>query len=145
MIEWCCVVVGKENFIRFIFKTESWKCLTLLITRFLILGWPKLSYMCTTYIFFWAIPGLFFLYFRLLNELTLKKCPMTGFELRTSDIGSDHPTNCATTTALWWLFHQLHTRVIPGSNPSPGKNETKHQSSLNCYDAFRYNTIQIQR
>ena len=59
----------------------------------------------------WAIPGLFFFYFRLFNtQLTVYKCsilikkilPMTVFEPRTSDIGSHRSTNWATTTSLEW-------------------------------------------
>ena len=58
--------------------------------------------------FKWAIPGLFFLYFRLFNtQLTVnnkqmfnknKVLPMTGFELQTSGIGSDRSNNWTTTT-----------------------------------------------
>ena len=50
-----------------------------------------------------AIIGLFFLYFHLFNlQLTAKQCsmlilPMTGFEPRTSGVGSDRSTNWATT------------------------------------------------
>ena len=47
--------------------------------------------------FKWAIPGLFFLYFRLFNtvdnEYMNKISPMTGFELRTSVVGSNRSTN----------------------------------------------------
>ena len=54
-------------------------------------------------------PRPLFLYFRLSNtQLTANKCsieinifsPLTGFEPRTSGIGSDRSTNWATTTAL---------------------------------------------
>ena len=49
----------------------------------------------------WAIPGLFTLFFRLFNtQLTVNKMfnknhflPMTGFEPRTSGIGSNRSTN----------------------------------------------------
>ena len=45
----------------------------------------------------WPIPGLFFLYFRLFNtvynEYMNKSSPMTRFEPRTSDVGSDYSTN----------------------------------------------------
>ena len=49
-----------------------------------------------------------FLYFRLFNTVD-SKCskyflPMTGFERRTSGIGSDHSTNWATTTTLGTLL-----------------------------------------
>ena len=44
----------------------------------------------------WAIPGLFFLYFRLFNTVDNvfmnKFLPMTGFELRTSAVRSDRST-----------------------------------------------------
>ena len=46
---------------------------------------------------------------------------MTGFELRTSDIGSDRSTNWATTTALrhnlvyFQISFHLHTLMINGS------------------------------
>ena len=56
----------------------------------------------------WAIPGFFFLYFRLFNTQLIdskqmfniyKVLPMTGFELQTSGFGSDHTTNWATPLA----------------------------------------------
>ena len=44
-----------------------------------------------------ALPGLFFLYFRLFNtvdgEYMNKISPLTGFEPQTSGIGSDRSTN----------------------------------------------------
>ena len=62
--------------------------------------------MNQSYLKKWAIPGLFFLYVRLFQfQLTVNKCsiykflPMSGFEPRTSGIGSGRSTNCATTTA----------------------------------------------
>ena len=49
------------------------------------------------------VPGLFFLYFRLFNTVDIKQInvrfkslPITGFELRTSGVGSDCSTNWAT-------------------------------------------------
>ena len=50
-----------------------------------------------------------FLYFRLFNTADSKQCsikisPMTGFELRTSGVGSDHSTNCATSTSHPFTF-----------------------------------------
>ena len=55
----------------------------------------------------WAIPGLFFFNFvfsiiQLVDKLVDKILSMTGYEPRISDVGSDHSTNWATTTA------QLH-------------------------------------
>ena len=51
----------------------------------------------------WAIPGLFFFIFVFSIQLTVnvryKFLPMTGFEPRTSGIGSNRSTNWATTTA----------------------------------------------
>ena len=52
----------------------------------------------------WAIPGLFFLYFRLFNTVDSKQIfdkslPMTEFEPRIFGVGGDRPTNWATTTA----------------------------------------------
>ena len=46
-------------------------------------------------LFKWAIPGLFFLYFRLFNSkhVHYKILPMTVFDPRTSGIGSDHSAN----------------------------------------------------
>ena len=51
-----------------------------------------------------AIPGLFFLYFRLYNTVDSKQMfdkslPMTGFEPRIFGVGGDRSTNWATTTA----------------------------------------------
>ena len=51
----------------------------------------------------WATPCLFFI-FVFSIQLKVKQCnikflPMTGFELRTSGVGSDRSTNWATTTA----------------------------------------------
>ena len=50
----------------------------------------------------WAISGLFFLYFRLFSsadsEWMNKILPMTGFERRSSGVGSDRSANWATTT-----------------------------------------------
>ena len=59
----------------------------------------------------WAIPGLFFLYFRLFNTVDSRwklnvryKClPMIRFEPQTSGVWSDRSTNWATTTALFML------------------------------------------
>ena len=54
----------------------------------------------------WAIHGLFLFIFVFSLQLTVKKCssykslPMTGFEPRTSGVGSDHLTNRTTTTGL---------------------------------------------
>ena len=50
---------------------------------------------------FWAIPGLFFFFFYFCLFYTVKskqnvlhkRVPMTGFELRTSGVGSDCSTN----------------------------------------------------
>ena len=52
----------------------------------------------------WAIPGLFFIYFRLFNTVDNKQMfnkilPMTGVKPRTSGFESDRSTNCATTTS----------------------------------------------
>ena len=52
----------------------------------------------------WAIPGLFFIYFRLFNTVDNKQMfnkilPMTGVKPQTSGLKSDHSTNCATTTS----------------------------------------------
>ena len=54
----------------------------------------------------WAIPGLFFIYFRLFNTVDNKQMlnkilPMTGVKPQTSCIESDRSTNWATTTSLW--------------------------------------------
>ena len=53
----------------------------------------------------WAIPGLFLFIFAFSIELTVnvqyKFLPMTGFKPGTSEMGSDHSTNWATTTAQW--------------------------------------------
>ena len=52
-----------------------------------------------------AIPGLFFLYFRLFNtvdkqlNVRYKSLPITGSEPRISGVGSNQSTNWATTTA----------------------------------------------
>ena len=48
-----------------------------------------------------------FLYFRLfnpVNKFSISNLLMTGFELKTSGIGSKCSTNCATTTALRGVF-----------------------------------------
>ena len=54
----------------------------------------------------WAIPGLFFLYFRLFNSYSkyvhYNILPMPGFELRITGIGSDRSANWPTTTATDW-------------------------------------------
>ena len=50
----------------------------------------------------WAIPGLFFIFIfsiQLTVNVQYKFLPMTGFKLRTSDIGSYPSTNWVTTTA----------------------------------------------
>ena len=51
----------------------------------------------------WTNSGLFFFYFHLFNtvdsKLVISSLPKTGFEPRTSGVGSDHSTNWATTTA----------------------------------------------
>ena len=86
-----------------------------------------------------TIPGLFIFIFVFSVQLTVnvqyKFWPMTGFELRTSGIASNHSTNCATTTAMFenvwgdWIdklslvrvTHQkqlLHLRASPSSFPS---------------------------
>ena len=62
-----------------------------------------------SFVFFkWAIPGLFFFIFVFSIQLTVnvryKFLPMTGFEPRTSGIGSDRSTNWATTTST---YHSL--------------------------------------
>ena len=48
----------------------------------------------------WAIPGLFLIIFVFsiqftINKFSIQRLPMTGFELRTSDIGSNRSTNWA--------------------------------------------------
>ena len=54
--------------------------------RYLSMKWlPNPNYILPNVFFTWAIPGLFFLYFRLFNR----------FEPRTSGIGSDRSTNWA--------------------------------------------------
>ena len=66
----------------------------------------------------WAIPGLFFLYFRLFNtqltvyncSILIKKLTKTGFEPWTFVIGSDRSTNWATTTS------HLHLNVNQSFN-----------------------------
>ena len=76
-------------------------------------GHPMVSFVWSTmssieyeryprkYFFKWAIPGLFFFIFVFSIQLTVgkqlnvryKSLPMTGFELRTSGVGSDRSTN----------------------------------------------------
>ena len=47
----------------------------------------------------WDIPGLFLFNFVFSIQLTVNiKFLMAGLELRTSGVGSNHSTNCATTT-----------------------------------------------
>ena len=70
----------------------------------------------------WAIPGLFFIYFRLFNTVDNKQMfnkilPMTGVEPRTSGIGSDRSTNWAATTSqqglnLWPIFWRFNDRSV---------------------------------
>ena len=66
----------------------------------------------------WASPGLFYFIFVISIQLTVnvqyKFLPMTGFEPQTSQIGSNHSTNWATTTArvvtlLWNFLMRLDT------------------------------------
>ena len=70
----------------------------------------------------WAIPGLFFFYFRLFNtQLTVYKCSIlitrTGLEPRTSDIGSDRSTNWATTTSHPFYFYvMIESRTTLSAN-----------------------------
>ena len=56
----------------------------------------------------WTIPGLFFFYLRLFNtvdsEYMNKILPMTGFELQTSSVGSNHSTNWATTAVIFIIL-----------------------------------------
>ena len=66
--------------------------------------WAITSYPSrSTFFIKMAIPGLFFFIFVFSVQLTVniqyKFLPMTGFEPRTSGIGSDRSTNWATTTA----------------------------------------------
>ena len=60
------------------------------------------------FLFKWTISGLFFLFvfsIQLTVNVQYNFLSMTGFELRTSGIGSNHSTNWATTTAqTYFLF-----------------------------------------
>ena len=51
----------------------------------------------SNFFFKWAIPGLFFFIYvfsiQLTENVQYKFLPMTGFQLRTSGIGSNHSTN----------------------------------------------------
>ena len=89
-------------------KSQSCLPRTLVLYYFLKMGhsWP-----------------LFFFIFIFSIQLTVnihyKFLPMTGFELRTSRIGSDRSTNWATTTApscfiIMWqpMRHKLHTKYV---------------------------------
>ena len=60
----------------------------------------------------WAIPGIFFLYFRLFNTVDGKQMfdislRMTGFEQQISGNESNRSTNQATTTLIVFLFLKL--------------------------------------
>ena len=63
-----------------------------------------------------AIPGLFFFIFvfsmQLIVNVQYKFLPMTGFELRTSGIGSNHSTNWATTTAQYVYLIKNTTDIV---------------------------------
>ena len=50
----------------------------------------------------WAIPDLLYFYCHFCNTVgsRYKKWPITGFKLRTSDVGSNHSTNWATINSL---------------------------------------------
>ena len=76
---------------------------------------------CQIFLKEWAIPGLFFFIFVFSIQMTVniqyKFLLVTGFEPRTSGIGSDCSTNWATTTAnaiVWWL-----TKVYDKSKSLP--------------------------
>ena len=63
--------------------------------KYLCVAWGRILF----FVLFkkWAIPGLFFFIFVFSKQLTenvqYKISPMTGFELRTSGIGSNCSTN----------------------------------------------------
>ena len=69
--------------------------------------------------FKWAIPGLFFFIFAFsiqwIVNAQYKFLPMSGFKLRTSEIGSDRSTNWTTTTApgkiLCWMLNVEKTKL----------------------------------
>ena len=75
---------------------------------------------CSIKVFFkWAIPGLLSLFSFFQYTVDSKQMfyinkflPMTGFEPRTSGIGSDRSTNWATTTALIKVFWCHNSKSI---------------------------------
>ena len=75
------------------------------------------------FFFKWAIPGRFFLYFRLFNtvdsEYMNQILPMTGFETWTSDVGSNRSTNWVIATARsFFSLASIHSLCL---NPPYGE------------------------
>ena len=72
----------------------------------------------SSWITYWTISNLLFLYFRLFN--TVFNLPLTGLKPYISGVWSDHSTNCATTTTatLIDLHFSQYIAVITNSSKS---------------------------
>ena len=139
--------LGRHQFVPLTLSSYLWMKVWILKAEYTNLRRGSIIVLLTSWFFCLDSDALFFkmghsrplfLYFRLFNtQLTVYKCsickfflPMTGFEPRTSCIGSNRSTNWATTTAhsdmLNWdqlyLFGWIQTSQTGGqaySNTSP--------------------------
>ena len=107
---WSYIFAIQNSSVKVVIYHFIFSCPQSLIVAFINI-WRSWTYPLKKYFFKWSIPGLFFLFSSFqykVDNIQLFDInfflPMTGFEPRTSAIGSDRSTNWATITSPKYLL-----------------------------------------